>query len=961
MAYEALKTLIRQYIKPNEQEEITGAILQGILLEMVNQLGVAGNYLPLTGGNITGNVIVSSNPTATTHNAVRLAQSGVTIENIASVGLNEILGLSANSITYQSYFPNATPSTMAVSFGMTGITMTGGITASSFVNSSVEQSVRGNYLLKADGNVVSISDIGGGVDMSVVWESLADDTNEQIASSHLTTALSAYATITQLGNYLRLTGGTLTGGLNISDGSHGYAQLFVDEDGLNIMTGSLTGTQQLYTGRIYSDSTIEATGSITGFSFIKNGGTSAQFLKADGSVDSNTYLTSASLAGYLPLTGGTVSGSITVNEGISTRSLNAYTISASRIDIAGSGVATQSWVTTQLGNYLPLTGGTLSGNLTVSNAYMSVVTAGSSATSYTATITGSGIEAQMLRSGTPINSRMVLNYGGLTFYDQNVAGTTITLSSVTSGSFIKSGGTSAQFLKADGSVDSNTYITLASVKGNLSVWNNTAMTWGTLTAANGYTIGVHASSSDGGDWGMCYKSGQISMQLDGWYYQNEGRYRVVDTSDLASYNPTTNFKTINNQSIIGTGNINIEGGGGGGTLYDAEIEYIETSTGTEVIDTGIKGNNNTSVYIKCSFSDTTSKDTLGIAANFWDATPYGFTYNKGQNNLYTNVQSGYMERSINLSTNTQHEIELRCTGTNATSYVNGSQMSTKTISSFTTLDTIKTNINVTNTRIYAIKIWENNVLVRDMIPVRVGQVGYMYDKVSGQLFGNAGSGNFVLGQDTGPGGGSSYLPITGGTITGNLTVGGSTQIDGELVVNNFTRISTGDFCIWCPQNYTRLPKCLFVIDNITWSRIEMDTVGAFHFRQADSGTNTYRPIYAASFNQGSDLRKKNIIGDVPINLYNVANAPLFKFTWNNETKYSGQHIGSAAQYWQTVLPELVSIGRDADMTLAMQYDVIALASAITVAKKVVDHEERIILLERENEALKKEIANLKSA
>ena len=34
-----------------------------------------------------------------------------------------------------------------------------------------------------------------------------------------------------------------------------------------------------------------------------------------------------------------------------------------------------------------------------------------------------------------------------------------------------------------------------------------------------------------------------------------------------------------------------------------------------------------------------------------------------------------------------------------------------------------------------------------MIPVRVGQVGYMYDKVSRELFGNQGSGNFTLGND----------------------------------------------------------------------------------------------------------------------------------------------------------------------------------------------------------------------
>lgn len=35
----------------------------------------------------------------------------------------------------------------------------------------------------------------------------------------------------------------------------------------------------------------------------------------------------------------------------------------------------------------------------------------------------------------------------------------------------------------------------------------------------------------------------------------------------------------------------------------------------------------------------------------------------------------------------------------------------------------------------------------DLIPVRVGTTGYMYDKVSKQLFGNAGSGSFIVGDD----------------------------------------------------------------------------------------------------------------------------------------------------------------------------------------------------------------------
>ena len=49
--------------------------------------------------------------------------------------------------------------------------------------------------------------------------------------------------------------------------------------------------------------------------------------------------------------------------------------------------------------------------------------------------------------------------------------------------------------------------------------------------------------------------------------------------------------------------------------------------------------------------------------------------------------------------------------------------------------------------IYSIKIWDNNILVRDLIPVRKGNIGYMYDRVSGQLFGNQGTGDFVIGPD----------------------------------------------------------------------------------------------------------------------------------------------------------------------------------------------------------------------
>lgn len=67
-----------------------------------------------------------------------------------------------------------------------------------------------------------------------------------------------------------------------------------NSDGVNTNTFTLTSTTNV------TDKSFEAT------SLIKTGGTSTQFLKADGSVDSSTYLTSASLIGYVPYTGASV-------------------------------------------------------------------------------------------------------------------------------------------------------------------------------------------------------------------------------------------------------------------------------------------------------------------------------------------------------------------------------------------------------------------------------------------------------------------------------------------------------------------------------------------------------------------------------------------------------------------------------------------------------------------------------
>lgn len=50
-------------------------------------------------------------------------------------------------------------------------------------------------------------------------------------------------------------------------------------------------------------------------------------------------------------------------------------------------------------------------------------------------------------------------------------------------------------------------------------------------------------------------------------------------------------------------------------------------------------------------------------------------------------------------------------------------------------------------RCYYFRLLNNDIIELDLIPVRVDTTGFMYDKVSGKLFGNAGTGAFILGPD----------------------------------------------------------------------------------------------------------------------------------------------------------------------------------------------------------------------
>jgi hypothetical protein len=93
----------------------------------------------------------------------------------------------------------------------------------------------------------------------------------------------------------------------------------------------------------------------------------------------------------------------------------------------------------------------------------------------------------------------------------------------------------------------------------------------------------------------------------------------------------------------------------------------------------------------------------------------------------------------------------------------------------------------------------------------------------------------------------------------------------------------------------------------------------------------------------SDIRHKDVMGDVKLTVSEVANAPAVKFMWKDR-RQEGLQVGSIAQYWQKVLPEAIVEAADGELT--MSYGVIALLASIANAREIVNLKREIAELKR---------------
>lgn len=201
--------------------------------------------------------------------------------------------------------------------------------------------------------------------------------------------------------------------------------------------------------------------------------------------------------------------------------------------------------------------------------------------------------------------------------------------------------------------------------------------------------------------------------------------------------------------------------------YDAAIEYIGT-TGTQYIDTGIAhaGRNiEFTLVVQWTGSTASQFETFfGYMAASPDTTPRCGIHKYNGNWMFGTNKTN--ETTVPVDNNLHKFFLTGNASTNEESlYIdNAFVMQGDTTSDGLFGNTITFFLgcrnrngsvdNPSSAKFYSLNFKkfadaEHTTITQEwnFIPVRIGQVGYMYDTISGQLFGNSGSGNFILGPD----------------------------------------------------------------------------------------------------------------------------------------------------------------------------------------------------------------------
>ena len=201
-------------------------------------------------------------------------------------------------------------------------------------------------------------------------------------------------------------------------------------------------------------------------------------------------------------------------------------------------------------------------------------------------------------------------------------------------------------------------------------------------------------------------------------------------------------------------------------IYDSEVEYIQNSNGKEAIDSlfvipttatslkieakfcftnhngyqvlcGYQNDGFTTPSLYLFYSQNTTVKTFGIGTRAYTSgldvnLPDNFIFD-GSFSMQNGIATVYGNNgSINKSATYNNNL---WKGGSYSLIIMGGRVGASHIGEDTGI-----------MKLYKFSITVDNVVVRDFIPVRKGQTGYLYDKITKKLYG-AISGNFTLGPD----------------------------------------------------------------------------------------------------------------------------------------------------------------------------------------------------------------------
>lgn len=183
--------------------------------------------------------------------------------------------------------------------------------------------------------------------------------------------------------------------------------------------------------------------------------------------------------------------------------------------------------------------------------------------------------------------------------------------------------------------------------------------------------------------------------------------------------------------------------------YDFRVDYLESS-GTQYIDTNIIVQENDTIEVEAMFLNKSGDNFLLGSSGLTDE---GSTWVEvyANNTHYVRFgSSSSISRSGNAAENMNVWRTYKIKKSNF--YVDGVKklapgFASMPSRSLTIFGRKSSSVSKGLMKIRTAKVIRGETLVINLISCRIGQVGYMYDTVSRQLFGNSGTGNFILGND----------------------------------------------------------------------------------------------------------------------------------------------------------------------------------------------------------------------